>query len=460
MTDSILIMGGGVAGLTAAFRCAEAGAQAIVVEHDAIVGGRLAAAMTQKSSIGDSIDGVPIPKLSALAETRNIEVFTLADLQDMKGRPGNFDISIHERARFVTDACTRCNRCRPVCPVVQPNEHDAGLSYRKAIYTPLPEALPEAFAIDIEACLNTPPNYLPCNRCTEVCDDDAIHFDLPPYRLHNRQVGAVIVAVGLGSGNDDGPRAHGYGIHPDVVTTAEMERLLTAPGPTGGFAAKPSNEDYPDSILVILDELTELSAHTAGSQIGRLMAQDVSDISLLLTTQPGDPSYASLLQSLPKGLKVNFGLLQKLEAAEDDQITVSYADFESNRVPESQYDMVLLGSDSGPAKGLDELARIVGVDLTDSGYVARATPDSSCATSRAGIYVAGGAGGPAILRAVVEEAGAAASAALSHLDPRLLGAGLTPASTSESQPDSPGISEDELTARIERGLIALLGSSD
>ena len=255
MTDSILIVGGGVAGLTAAIACAEAGVRAIVVEHDAIVGGRLAAAMTQKSSVGDSIDGVPIPKLDALAKMSNIEIFTLANLEEIQGGPGNFDISIRERARFVTEDCTLCNHCRPVCPVVRSNEHDAGLSYRKAIYAPFPETMPPEFVIDIDACLNTPPNYLPCNRCTEVCDDDAIHFDVPLERLHQRKVGAVVLAAGFETATDSGASHRGYGEYPDVVTTAEMERLLTAPGPTGGFAAKPSNEEYANSILFILDEI-------------------------------------------------------------------------------------------------------------------------------------------------------------------------------------------------------------
>ncbi|MDH3409453.1 MAG: FAD-dependent oxidoreductase, partial [Gammaproteobacteria bacterium] len=153
MTDSILIVGGGFAGLTAAIECASTGARAIVVERDAVVGGRLAAAMTQESSVGDSVDGVTIPKLSALADAENIEIFTLSNLQSIDGRPGNFSVEIRERARFVTDACTLCNHCRPVCPVVRPNEHDAGLSYRKAIYTPLAESLPQEFVIDIESCL-------------------------------------------------------------------------------------------------------------------------------------------------------------------------------------------------------------------------------------------------------------------------------------------------------------------
>jgi len=197
VTDSILIVGAGVAGLHAAMECANAGAHAIVVEQGPVVGGKLAATMTKASAIGDRAEGVSVPLFEALADNENIEIITLANLENIEGRPGNFTVSIRERARFVTDACTRCKLCRAACPVVRANEFDAGLTYRKAIYAPMAETLPGAWVIDIQSCLNTPPNYLPCNRCVDVCADDAIHFDMPLDTVHQRVVGAVILAPGF-----------------------------------------------------------------------------------------------------------------------------------------------------------------------------------------------------------------------------------------------------------------------
>jgi heterodisulfide reductase subunit A len=453
----VLIVGGGVAGLTAAVACAEAGACAIVVERDAIIGGRLAAAMTQQSSVGDSLHGVPMPKLAELAASGSIEILTLAEIADFAGRPGNFDVSIRERARFVTDACTRCNQCRPVCPAVRPNEHDAGLSYRKAIYTPLPETLPQEFVIDIDACLNAPPNYLPCNRCTEVCDDNAIDFGMPLERMHERHVGAVIVATGIEIAGPDGAGAEFYGEHPDVVTTAEMERLLMAPGPTGGFAARPSNEDYPDSVLLILDELAPLPLHTVSSQAERLAAQDIGVIGLLLTTQTGNDELASLAGSLPEGVTINAGLLQKIETSDEGRIAVTYADFVGSRVPQEHFDMVVLGSGVGPATGLRELAERIGFELADDGFVSRPLAAEACATSVAGVYVAGCAGGPAVLEESARRARAAASAALAQLDPRVLREGAAPVAAG---PPAAAASEDERRAWLEGVLNALIDAKE
>jgi len=454
MTDSILIVGGGVAGITVAQECARAGAQAVLVERDAIVGGKLAAAMTQDSSAGDAIDGAAIPKLSVLAETGNIEILTLSEVQKIDGRPGNFTVDIRERARFVTDACTLCNHCRPVCPVVRPNEYDAGLSYRKAIYTPIPESLPQEFVIDIDSCLNAPPNYLPCNRCTEVCDDDAIHFDVALDRLHQRQVAAVVIATGCDY--HDGSRERGYGSHPDVVTTEEMERLLTAPGPTGGFAAKPSNEDYPNSILFIVDDLSPFSRHTVVSQIERLVAQDIGKIAVLVTSSPGADERDELQQRLPAGLTVNFGLLQMVEARADNRITVTYADFSSSRIPEEQFDMVVLSATARPGQGLEDLARTCGCSLKDDGYVALPADDQPRASSSPGVYVAGAAGGPSAITNTLEEARSAAAAALAHLDSRLLHPDALV--SEEAEAAAVGVSEEEVRARLERALFAMLES--
>ena len=460
MTDSILIVGGGIAGLTAALECAHAGAKAIVVDNAAIIGGRLAAAMTDKSSVDGNIDGVSIPKLDQLVAMDNIELITLANVESIGGRCGNFDVVIRERTRFVTDACTRCRRCHPVCPSVSANEYDGGLTYRKAIYTPLPETLPTEYVIDINSCLNKPPNYLPCNRCIEVCDDDAIHFDMPLDRLHEKQIGAVVVAAGFDMTPDGHMREHGYGTYPDIVTSAELQHLLTSPGPTGGFVAKPSSEEYPESILLIIYELTPFAAYTAINQVRQLVDQDVDRVDVLIGGQPDDGRKNQFVQALPADVAVHVGLLQKVEAAADNRITVSFAEFAGNRIPKEDYDMVVLSCEPRPAKNLEGLAEVFGLAMNDAGYVATTAPDVPCKTSCEGIYVTGGARGPITLPDAVEEARGAAIGALSHLDPRLLKPEYRPPQPAEANKDATASApaDDELRARIERALYALMGS--
>ncbi len=453
MTDSILVVGGGLAGLTVALHCANAGARVTVVERDAVVGGKLSAAMTQKSSAGAFIDGVPLPKLAAIAEHPAIELLTLAQVTAVEGTPGNFDVSIREQARFVTDACTRCNNCKPVCPQVLPNEYEAGLSYRKAIFTPHIEAFPEAFAIDIDACLNTPPNYLPCNRCIEACDDDAIFFDVPLEQRHERKVGAIVIAAGDEVAPIEESGAFGYGDNPDVVTADELECLLMAPGPTGGFVARPSDEAYPSSLLLVLDELSPTAVYTAVSELRRLVEQQVGRIVLLVTVKPGDDEKAALLAQLPAGIDVRFGLLQGVEGGEEG-LAATWVDFVSNEVPEVYFDMVVLGTETRPPTGIDSLSAELDIALAASGYV---DVDETGATSRPGIYAAGAVTGPAIIGESYERASAAAAAALTHLDPRVLGIDVANVA---AVPGVAGVTEEELRGRIERALFSILDSGD
>ncbi len=450
MTDSILIVGGGVAGLTAAGLCVEAGARAIVAEAGPVIGGRLAPLVAGNAGVQDS---VTIPRLDDWKHKAGAEVITLAGLTALEGRPGNFTVSLRERARFVTEDCTRCGHCRPVCPAVMPNEYDQGLTYRKAIYTPLPDAVPPEYVIDIDSCLNTPPNYLPCNRCTEVCDDDAIRFDQPAERLHQRQVGAVIISIGLDIADGGSLADTGYGVHPDVVTSAELGRLLMAPGPTGGFAARPSNEQYPDRVLWLLDELTPRAIATAAGQVQQLLDQGVGKVTVLSTTQASG-SESALLDSLPENTPVAWGLLQSIEKGADNAVTVTYADFSGTRVPSEDYDLVVIGSDVTPAAGLAALAGTVGCELNEAGYVA--TPDAPYATTRPGVFVAGSARGPVTLSEAVAGGQAAAVAALTQLDPRLLKPGYVPAGSGAADADDHPLSLEEVQQRIARALDGLI----
>jgi len=438
MTDSILIVGGGIAGLTAAQRIASSGARAIVVEQEPVLGGRLAAPMTRANAIGSRSEGEPIPLFGALAANENIEIITSARLESIDGRPGSFTATIVEQARFVTDACTRCKLCHSVCPVVLPNEFDAGLTFRKAIYTPMIRTLPEAWAIDIDNCLNTPPNYLPCNRCSEVCEDDAIHFDQPLSKRHTRHVGALILAPGMQVESGDAFADLGYGVHPDVVTSAEMQRLLESPGPSGGFATRPSNEEYPESVLLVLDNPSPFALYIMASQAKQLVEQEIEKVSLLALSQPTSDEAAAELTA-KTGIEVHWGAAFRTDASDDD-IEVSFEDFGSNKFVSQRYQMIVLCTGVTPPHDLVSLASATGVTIGEDGFLAGGAE---------GVFVAGCASGPKNIKDSITEANAAADAALQLLNPMLLDGDATKEASAPVQ-------NDEMRAQIEKLLLALV----
>ncbi len=452
MTDSVLIVGSGIAGLSAAQRVADSGANAIVIERQPIIGGRLAAPMTKSTAIGNRAEGDSVPLLGALDENENIEMITNATLTAVDGRAGNFSVSISERARFVTDACTRCKLCHGVCPVVLPNEFDAGLTFRKAIYTPMQETLPEAWAIDIDHCLNSPPNYLPCNRCVDVCDDNAIFFNQPVVTVHERHVGAVLLAPGMQLESGDGFAEFGYGTHPDIVTSAEMQRLLESPGPTGGYASRPSDEEYPESVLLVLDDPSPFALYIVASQATQLLEQDVETVSVLVLSQPTNEEAAQQLTE-KTGINVHWGAVLKTDP-KPESTGVSFEDFTEKKYVEKSFDMVVFCIDVVPAEGLAALAEAAGIDIREDGYLeVTGTNGQQIETSRKGVFVIGCGGGPKNIRESVTDAETAANAAVAQLNPMLLEGEAGESRATAAHKDAPS---DEMRAQIEKLLYALI----
>ena len=195
---------------------------------------------------------IEAPKLSEVEQHPNIELISNATVSKVEGSAGDFTVQISQKARFVTSECTRCGECVPACPVLLGNEFDVGMASRKAIYTPFPQAVPGAYVIDIDRCLNEPPNYLACNRCLEACPPKCIDYGMPLTSTVERKVVSIVVTTGFELIDPWLVSEYAYGAHPDVLTSMEFERLLTSVGPTGGEIIRPSNGRHPRNILFVL----------------------------------------------------------------------------------------------------------------------------------------------------------------------------------------------------------------
>jgi heterodisulfide reductase subunit A len=308
--------------------------------------------------------------------------------------------------------------------------------------------MPEAWAIDIENCLNTPPNYLPCNRCTEVCDDNAIHFDQALETKHERNVSAVILAPGMQIQSGEGFSELGYGTHPDVVTSAELQRLLESPGPSGGYASRPSNEEYPESVLLVLDDPSPFALYIVASQAKQLLDQDVETVSVLVLSPPTSEEAAQQLTE-KTGINVHWGAAFRVEP-QDGNIGVSYEDFTEKKYVKQDFDMIVLCVDVEPPDDLQALAETAGVSVGDSGYLeVSGANGANVESSEPGILVAGCGSSPKNIRDSIAEANAAADKAVGLLNPILLEGEAAAAS-------SPAGPNDDMRNQIEKLLFALV----
>src|SRR3990170_9115569 len=167
-------------------------------------------------------------------------MMTFSEVEEVSGFVGNFTVKIRKKARYVDPKlCNACGDCVRVCPVAKPDEYQMGLSTRRAIYIPFPQAVPCSYILNMEDCLGN--NPIACGKCAEVCDKKAINFD-DRDEIVVRKVGAITVAIGLDVYDPTEMDEYGYTRFNNVITSMEFERLICASGPTGGHFVRPGDQ--------------------------------------------------------------------------------------------------------------------------------------------------------------------------------------------------------------------------
>ena len=206
-----LVIGGGIAGIQAALEIADSGNKVYLVERTGTIGGHMA--MFDKTfPTLDCAACILTPKMVEVGQHPNIELMTMSEVIAVKGTAGNYEIIIHQKARYVDiDSCTGCNRCIEVCPSVVTDEYNHGLGKRKAMVRPVVDAVPLAPYIDMENCIG-------CQSCAGVCEAKSLRYD-ETEKTETITVGAVIVATGFEPFDPSIIEDFGYGENPDVITS-------------------------------------------------------------------------------------------------------------------------------------------------------------------------------------------------------------------------------------------------
>jgi quinone-modifying oxidoreductase subunit QmoA len=225
--STLLVIGGGISGITAAVEASEAGCDVVLVEKEAYLGGRVARAHQYFPKMCPPQCGLEI-NLRRFKTNPHIRWHTQAEVKRIEGGPGDFHVTVEQRPRFVNEKCTVCGACVDVCPADRADDFNFGTSSTRAVYLPHEMAFPMRMAIDGEACLGAD-----CGKCVPACPFDAIELDMAA-RTFEVDAQAVIVATGWDPYDATGIAGLGFGTHPDVITNVMMERLAAPTGPTGG----------------------------------------------------------------------------------------------------------------------------------------------------------------------------------------------------------------------------------
>jgi len=243
MHHSALVVGGGVAGLQAALDIANAGYHVYLVEKSHYLGG-MSNQHYRMFDRMERISCVVTPLIMKVVNHHMISVYTGAEVQNITGYVGNFRVSTKVNPRFISAACDCCGKCEEVCPVTAPNEFEAGLSERKAIYIPDRQSIPNLYRVDDNICDE-------CEACLEVCPQNAINIEHASARMDSFAVGAIVLGVGADVYVPPEGNRWGYDGRGNVFTSLEMERMLLKAGPTGGKPVRRTDGEMPARIAFV-----------------------------------------------------------------------------------------------------------------------------------------------------------------------------------------------------------------
>lgn len=431
VNPEVLIVGGGIAGITAALTIANAGKHVYLVEREPTIGGHMA--MFDKTfPTLDCAACILTPKMSAVKSHPNITLWTYSEVEKVEGFVGNYKVNIKRKPRYVIeDLCVGCMECIDACIYKEakyPDEFNQKLSKRKPIYIPFPQATPQVVLFDPETCIDFKSHR--CKKtCIEACDREAIDLkQVPEYKEIN--VGTVILTTGFKPYDAELSPQYGYGKYPNVYTSLEIERLVNASGPTSGEVVTKEGKKPKSVGIIHCVGSRDQKAHKWCSKVCCMYSLKLAHLikehtgaevyNFYIDMRTPGKGYDEFYEKImTEGVHFVRGRVSEvtdwaLVPEEENKLTIRVEDTLIGVVRRVPVDMVVLAVGLEPRADAGDIRRMFNISCSNEGWFLERHPKlAPVSTFTDGIFIAGGCQGPKDIPDSVAQAGAAAAEVLS-----------------------------------------------
>ncbi len=432
---NVLVVGGGIAGIHAALNIANSGKHVYLVERQPTIGGHMAYFDKTFPTL-DCAACILTPKMTAVGSHPNITLWTYAEVATVEGYVGNYKVKVRHKPRYILeDLCIGCQECVEACVYKEgrwADEFNMGLSKRKPIYLPFPQAVPQKVLIDPDACIEFKSHK--CKKtCVEVCGErKAIDFNQKQW-FDEIEVGSIIVCTGFKTFDARRNVYYGYGRHKNVYTALEVERLINASGPTGGDivlrdGAKPQ--------MVGIIHCVGSRDHNTNRWCSKVCCMYSLKLAHLIRERTGAEVYNFYIDMrtpgkgyeefydrlLDEGVHFVRGRVAEVtdwpaHPSEEGKLIIRAEDTLAGFVRRIPVDMVVLSVGLEPQADARDVRRLLNISCSEEGWFLERHPKlAPVSTFTDGVFIAGACQGPKDIPDCVAQAGAAAAEAMALAD--------------------------------------------